>query len=74
MNAVSLTNTDPCRCKHVFHHGRHTMHPKASIRRSGRIEAWFGQRTLQPPGLKEQLAFPRRYSNCSLHKHKLGWH
>ena len=60
MNATSLTGTDACRCVHVFQHDRHSMHPKASIRRPGRIEAWFGQRTLQPPDLKEQLAFPRR--------------
>ena len=56
ISAMSLSSTNACRCMHVFQHD-----PKASIRRPGRIEAWFGQRTLQPPGLKEQLAFPRRW-------------
>ena len=55
ISAMSLSSTNACRCMHVFQHD-----PKASIRRPGRIEAWFGQRILQPPGLKEQLAFNRR--------------
>ena len=48
--------TNACNCMHVLRHDAHSMHPRASIRRPGRPEAWFGQKTLQPPGLKEQLA------------------
>ena len=62
MNAMILTSTNAYRCVHVFQHDRHSMHPQTSIRQPVRIDAWFGQRTLQPPGLKEQLAFPRRYT------------